>query len=221
MIKLLLGGAILALAWWVVYRLVTDQEKVRRVLRQISGNILEIGLYKDYPRPMGAALKSLNRSNAKLAGLLLPPSLLFMVPLGLVGYYLWSCAAFRPLAVGEAVLIRSGSTRPVELKLPDSVLLEAGPVSTEDSTYWKVKATREGRFVVGVEQARATLLVAEGWPSTQSLFRPGDLQVLYPPRHLWWGSYKLHWLWFVLATFLPTLIVVTKISPPGKTVCKP
>ena len=215
----ILAGLALALCWWLIWRLTTDAEKIDRALRSASGNFLEIGLYKDYPRPMLQSLGSLNGASLRLGWLLLPPSLLFLLPLFIIGFCVWSSLAFRPLVVGEAVLVSAQSIEPMELKLPMQLVLEAGPVRVKDSstTYWRVRGEEKGYFPFEVVGPQSTLHgylnVENNWPPPKSGFISTGVQVDYPRRELWIGTRRIHYALAVFLTFLIALPLTAVILP--------
>ena len=218
MLIAVLSGFVLALSWWVIWRFTTDDQKADRAIQAAGGNFLEIGVYKNYPRPMLKSLGALNRSSLRLGWLLLPPSLLFLIPLFLVGFYSWSTLAFRPPAVGESVLISAPSIEALELQTPPLLTVEAGPVRVPDSqtTYWRVLAEDKGAFPLQVNGPQVTLhgklKVMDTWTPLKGSMS-GKIQVDYPDRDLWVGTRRIHFALAVFLAFLIGLPLTNKLVP--------
>ncbi len=215
MIPILLGGLGLALSWWIIWRLVTRPEVVDSALSRAGGHFLEIGIYRDHPRPMLKSLGALNRAGMRLCWVLLPPSLAFTLPLLALGYLLWHSLALRPPVVAEAFLVSvTGPTEQVALEVPAELAVEVGParVGGEGQTSWRLRANQEGRFPIKVRtqsgETSKEVLVGQSWsPVWPSSNYSGGLtiEVDYPERTIWMGDTRIHW---ALALFLAFLVAL-------------
>lgn len=192
MTMLVLSGLALALSWHVLMRKTSDPRRLECSSNRVLAHFLEIGLYKDQPRQIGACLLDLWWAAWRLARALLWPCLLFLIPLAMVGTLLYQ-ADSRPLQVGEEVLLRAPLAK---LTLPPEVTLEAGPVEAEGVAFWRLRPKTAGLHRLQLGETTLELQVGGLW------LAPGSSPILYPQRTLWVGSHQLHWAWFVLVPFL-------------------
>ncbi len=230
---LALGGLILALIWWALWRLTTDSRSVGQILSQATGHFLEIGLYKDQPRAMGESLWELQRVSLRLGWVLLAPSLLFLIPLVLVGGYLGACSSHRPLLPGESAVLSVRGPAKVRLVLHPSLVEEAGPlvrdVNGKKETVWRISGTTPGSFQVAMEVGEKRYLKRVrvgapgpavkstrssrwlGWlqnPTELPLSGEAEVRLDYPPHTTWLGVWSVPW-WLVLLGWFLLFVTVT------------
>lgn len=205
---MVLGSLVLAVAWWVIWRLTTDDAKTKDVVDRATGHFLEIGLYKDHPRPMFKALWELQVASLRLGWVLLLPSLLFLIPLILVLPYLAASYTHRPLKVGEsAVVSLEGATAEATLELPTGLNLEAGPLvyptplspnnfsKVPRKNYsWRVSGSEPGSyqatFKAGRTEVTKRVRVGETWEAVNPRRTPGWVAWIWNPSE---GHFRRSW----------------------------
>jgi hypothetical protein len=234
---LLIASLLLGLAWIVLWRSTTSAERAVEVTDHGIGHFLEIGIYKDHPRVMFRCLGDLFLVSFRLARLLLPVSILFVLPCLLVVPYVASTFQSRPLEVGETTVLSVKSSEPIRLELPPGLVTEAGPVHdrSSQSYYWRLRGETPGVHLVRLGHTDLTKTVRVGDSGTVNgrrtpawghwLFHPTEwplpagpvveIRVDYPKRTLWVGDHEVHWGWFLFLGFLLSTVALSKIPRRG------
>lgn len=229
---LALASLFLAASWWLLLRWTTGLDALNKVLDKSAGHVLEIGLYKDEPRPMMASFWDLCRSSLELGRALLAPAVLFLLPLLLVSGPLISCYEHRSLKVEENVLLwvqaEFDDIDSLQLDLPAGIEMDSGPVrdATSGDVAWRLQATEPGtyrlRLTKSGQSVEKRLRVEQGlkplnpqrskswlhwvWQPTESVL-PGDawadrVRLDYPKRELWLMDRVWPWWLLLLLGFL-------------------
>ncbi len=153
----------------------SNQPRIRAVRDWIRGNMMAIRLYGDDLGLLFRLQGRILRATVTYLRLALVPLLALIVPVLLILIQLNLRFASRPLAPGEAtvvkVTLREGSARtaPVELEAPAGVTVETPAVRVESlgELAWRVRADAPGRhrLVVraGGETIHKELVAGHGW----------------------------------------------------------
>ena len=207
----LVGLAVVALATalvvLVVFRLTSNQARIRQTKRLIQAGFYEIRLFNEDPRAILRAQWTIFRANFTYMRLSLVPLLWMLVPLVLLMAQLQSHYGHRGLAPDEAALVKvrlagdwqqrvagtgaaaTGATArpPARLVAPDGVRVETGDVwmPAIREVAWRVRADAAGDYELGIQIAGQTYtktLSVSDRPRPQSTVRPSGLigQILYP-----------------------------------------
>lgn len=199
-----------AFCWWLLMRWATDADGLARMIHRALGHLLEIGLYKDAPRPLFGALGDLCKAGLKVGRLLLLPSILMLLPILPTLPWLSSLYQYRPVEPGESVVLSVNTAAPqsVKLKLPAGVKLDAPRVASPEEVFWRLRADQPGLYELEVDSEGQNLhrRLRVGIPGSVQTTGQG-LRLDYPPRTLWIGDIRVHWLlvllfWFILNTAL-------------------
>jgi len=234
-VTVLLAGFLLALGWLLIWRATTSQEKAGTLRNQAVAHLLEIGLYKDYPRPMLQSLGCLINISGQIMRLLFLPSLLFLLPALVIVLYTRALYAHRPVEPFESVVFSAITERPISLslRLPSEVHKEVGPITDSSGLrqFWRLRAAQAGSYVVAVhgqgETAEKILVVGSdpkslnprlgrSWKDWLLRFiekpLPGssvkEIKVNYPRRKQWLGPYPVHWGVELLLSFILWLMLL-------------
>ncbi len=181
----------------LVYRFLSNQEAIRAVKNRLKAHLLEARLFQHDPVLMGRAVLSLLKSNGRYLSLNLKPFLFMLVPVVLILIHMEARYGFRPLHVGDSVVVRtfwetgpSGSLEDAapHLDVSGGLHLEtpALRIASLGEVNWRVRATAEGvaslrirwaeqDVVVPVEVSRRTVPVSP-WNG-----RKGSLAMLWNP----------------------------------------
>ena len=233
--SLIPASFLLALAWLLLWRWTSVPCRTERVTGQGVGHLLEIGIYKDHPIVLLRCLGDLVLLSLSLGRLLLPASLLFLLPCLLIVPQLASRYDHRPYEVGEKVLVEVQAEVPVSLELPPGLELEAGPLFLGQSVYWRLSAAAEGDFRIRVidgadTQEKLLRVGGEGAvnPAREQgrfswLFHPSErplpsgssvreIHLDYPDQSLWLRDHEIHWGWLLLVGFFVWVALLNKLS---------
>lgn len=214
---------------------VSDQEAIGRIRRTIRGNLLAVRIYRHEIRTVLGLEGEILRDTLHYARQSVRPVLWLAVPVLLILAQLHPNFSERPFRPGEAILVQSfvepeDSVDAFQLKVPDGLRLEAGPVRipSRGEVTWRVRAERPGRYRVEIEDGESTtakqIVVDSGWNRVagvrsqslvSSLFYPGEepipssspvhaIRVDYPVLDLSFLGLHPHWL---LVFFLLSLVV--------------
>lgn len=231
----LLAGFLLALGWLLLWRATTSQKQGETLRNQAMAHLLEIGLYKDHPRPMLQSLGALFNTSGRVMKLLFPPSVLFVLPALVVVLYTQALYSHRPVKPWESVVLSVVTERPtpLSLRLPSEVHKEMGPISDPSGLrqYWRLSAPEAGSYTVTVQgeekTAEKTLVVGSepkslnprlgrSWRDWVLRFieKPlprssvNEIKINYPRRKQWIGPYLVHWGVKLLLSFAVWLMVL-------------
>ncbi len=167
----LFAGVVLLL----VFARFSDQEALRTAKDRVRAHLLELRLFGHDPHLVWAAEKNIVRANLLYLRLILKP-LVITLPIFawmLLGLYGWF--EFRPLALGEAVVVSAFIARPalasVRMTAPDLTTDEGLQVETpvlridqEHRCDWRIRALQAGehRLVLSTGTQRVERTVAVG-----------------------------------------------------------
>lgn len=186
---------ITAIAILLVFRATSDQKALRRVKNRITAGILEIRLFRDDLRAIFRAQWDILRHSLTYMRLSLVPMLWVIVPILLLMIQLQFHYGYRPLQVGESVIVRSSLTGAapadaVELSLRTSSAVDVETpllfLSEQGEASWRIGARGEGSHELRVRAGDLELV------KTVSVGRPDGLisprrpsarlldQLLYP-----------------------------------------
>ena len=162
-----------AMVW--IFGRTSDQDRIRHLREQIRGNLIGVRLFQ---RDVGVILRLQRRifgDTFRYMRLALVPMVVLLVPVLLIMTQLNLRFAIRPLAPGEAVVVKA-LVRDAELLGAPARLEAAGGVQVETPAVrmpaarevaWRVRATSPGehRLVVHVGSAsiETHLIAGEGW----------------------------------------------------------
>ncbi len=143
-----------------VYRVFSDQEKIRTVKDRIIAHLLEIRLYREsLPVTFNAQGKIL-QYNVQYLGLSLRPVLVMIVPLVLALFQMDLWFGHEPLKPGESAMVkvrlkdgRTPSRARVDLRIPPGIVLETPPLRIDlgGEVDWRIRALEPGSRDLTVE----------------------------------------------------------------------
>ncbi|HOE26849.1 MAG TPA: hypothetical protein PK696_04045 [bacterium] len=207
----------------ISYRLVSDQDAIRRLKKRVQGHLLGIYLYRDDPRAMLGSLGRVWSNSMRYLAYSLVPFAVAFVPVALVCLQLDLRYAHRPLRPGERMTVSvelDPSAPPPALSSTGGLQIETAPLAIGGTgeTNWRVRAVAQGAQAVTVAVGEETLAlpVAVGGaarplcrrrlrsPVRQGLLCPaGDpiprgsavraVRVSYPPERVRLAGMRLHW----------------------------
>jgi hypothetical protein len=166
---LVLWPALMGVVALQIYKLVSAQKALARVKGQISMRLLEIRLFSHDIAQVLRSTGAIVVKNFSYLGLHLVPMAVMLVPMLLVMSQLVAHYAYAPAPPGSVELLRLAlepgaavAPRDVSLELPAGVALDAPQVGTADGrVFWRLRAEREGDFVLRVRVGDETL--EKGW----------------------------------------------------------
>ena len=181
---IVISFAIGILMLWIFGK-VSNQEAIRTVRDRIRGNMLGIRLYGD---DLGILFRLQMRILGQTGKYLLhsfSPMLVMLVPILLVLTQMNLRYSVRPLEPGEHAVVKvrlqqaSPMREPVELRVPDGVVLETPGVRIEDpdedlrEVAWRIRALEPGEYTLtvktGEQSLEKTLRVGGDWKSVSAL----------------------------------------------------
>lgn len=152
-LPLLLLGVATGLVLLLIFRLLSDQTRIKRLKDAIKAHILEMWLFRNDPRILLSAQGRILLLNGRYLGLMVRPMLVLIVPLVLVLLALEGWFGYRPLRPGETALVEAEVAKGSDRFLR-AAALEAGPglkVETEPlriapsrEVDWRIRATQAG-----------------------------------------------------------------------------
>jgi hypothetical protein len=206
--------SVLTAVWsLLLFKLVTPQRRLVAARDQLTGHLLELGLYQDHLRVVGRIQRDLARANLRYLALTLPALLVLGLPMALTLIELDGRFAVRPLQPGETTVVSAQLTpaqgarlQELELVAPPGLRVEAGPVrdATTASAAWRLHAETPGRHelslrLAGQEIASRNLPVGTGLMRLVETVRPrgasvSALSIQWPERRTRYLGLELHWL---------------------------
>ncbi len=151
---MLVISVVTGVAMLVIFKATSDQNAIKRAKNLVKGHFLAIRLYKDDIGLMVDTMKNIIVSNLLYMKQSLRPMLFLLVPVGIILIQLGVRYEFRPLKVGEAVVVSlrvedaAVELADVRLDLPEGLELNIPPVRVEQlrEINWRLKATQSGVF---------------------------------------------------------------------------
>ncbi len=181
----------LALIWSVMMRYPTFRSPLERAILEVQGHLLEVSLYGAFPRVMAGSLGRLLGSCGRLSYSLLRPSIAFAIPLLLGILILFGGYQYRPILVGEPVLVwiesepSTGGVADWTLQVPSSISVEVDGFASADRKYWRLRSQEAGRHALRFVSARGkcekSLLVAQESVVLSASRRPFGVRWLLSP----------------------------------------
>lgn len=181
------------LALWIFGK-VSDQDRIRKVRDRIRGNVIGIRLFGD---DIGLLFRLQGRilwDTLIYMRYALVPTLVLIVPFLLILTQANLRFALRPLAPGEATVVKvrtaeeAAGLGEVSLEVPDGVVLESPGVRAPDlaETAWRLRAEAPGTYELmvsaGGQRLTKELVVGDRWGAVSPL-RTGESlfdMLLYP-----------------------------------------
>jgi hypothetical protein len=156
---LTLAAIVVAVPTLLVFRRLSNQERLHVTKNRIKAHILELWLYRD---DVGIVLRAQGRLlglNARYIALTLPAMVLIAPPMLVLLGVLAPWYEARPLRPGEATIVSvhardaSALAGDVRLVASDGVLVEtpALRIPASNEVDWRIRATRPGVHTVAVE----------------------------------------------------------------------
>ena len=162
--------ALVGLAWislltgvgmLMVYRHISDQDKIKHVKNRIKAHFLEIRLFKEDMVIGLRAQKNILINNFKYMGLALKPMLFMLPPIILVLVQLEVRYGYRSFQPGDtsvlSVRLASDPTQlgTIDLKVPEGIEIQTPAVRTVESGHygvdWRIGVTQRGNHDVSVQ----------------------------------------------------------------------
>lgn len=152
----------LAMVW--VFKLTSNQGKIRWAKDLFKAHVLEIRLYQHELVLIIRALAGALKANLFYLSYTLRPLLVLILPVALLFMQLDERYARRPLSPGEETIVKvvlaeglDPFSTQVRLQLPAGLRLAAGPVRIRDTREvdWRVEVERPGRYALEVSAAGA------------------------------------------------------------------
>ena len=139
-----------------VFKATSDQAGIKKAKNLVKGHFLAIRLYRDDIGLMLDTMKNIILSNLFYMRKSLRPMLFLVVPVGVILVQIGSRYEFRPLAVGESMVvsmrlaekISAADLSKVELDLPEGLHSDIPPVRIEArrEISWRIRAEKPGDY---------------------------------------------------------------------------
>jgi len=147
----------LGLVMLVAFRYTSNQKQIRRCKDAIKANLLALRLYKDDLVVTFKTQVRLFAAVARLQRYVLAPVVVMTLPMLLLFGQMAAHHQWRPLAPGEAAILRvefAGSAIPdlgdIQIKSPPGVAAEVGPLPGRGDVVWRVRGVNPGRHQVEI-----------------------------------------------------------------------
>jgi len=186
MTGMIIISAVTGILMLIIYKYTSNQKGITRAKDRIKGNFLAIMLYKDSLRVLLGSIGGILRWNLVYMAHNLRPLAVMIVPVLLLLVQLNFWYGYRPVAVGEEVLVNVKVARSVNLFEEEATLSADAGVDVQTAA---VRMPLDGEIawrVSGVEPGAHTLTVQVGDVSETKTFVVGDnekLNYLVPKRH--------------------------------------
>ena len=161
----------------MVYRYISNQDRIKETKNRIKAHFLEVRLFKDNMRVMLKAQKNILLYNFRYMGLAVKPMLFMLPPIILILIQLEVRYARRPLHVGESAIVsvkmESDPMKGPEMQLvvPSGITIETPPLRVPEGgeINWRIKANQAGRFSIGIKSADSNSEVSKTVHVTRSV----------------------------------------------------
>lgn len=178
----------------MIYRHISNQEKIKATKNKIKAHFLEIRLFKDDMGLTLVAQKNILINNFKYMLLAMKPMVVMLVPIILVLVQLEARYDKRPLMPGEKTLVSIGldidptEGEVVTLEVPEGLVLETPPVRIREKKQvdWRLRAEKAGtyqlQFTVGDNSFSKTLVVTDKTkPINEQVARSSFAETIFQP----------------------------------------
>ncbi len=158
----------------IVYKYTSNQDALAQVKDRIKAHLLEAWIYREDVAVMLRAQLSVLRANLKYVALNLKPLAVMIIPVVIILVHLNFRYGMRPLKPGEETVVKSVRQEVVtaekmdeKLLAPEGIEVQTNGVRIEErgEVAWRVKAVREGRYILEVDAGdktyKKTLVVGE------------------------------------------------------------
>ena len=158
----MLAGVLMLL----IFRLTSNQAKIKEAKDRMQAHLLEVLLFKNSPRIILSAQKSLLRYNARYMKLAFTPMLFMILPVSLLLVHLDGWFGYRPLKAGESAIISvkmsedgPGLMSQLSLEADKGLLVETPPLRITETgeVDWRVRADAPGDHYVTLRTAGHTI----------------------------------------------------------------
>ena len=194
-------------AVWI-FRQLTDEAALRRVLNRLHANLLEIRLFAEEPALVWKAQKAVIGDNVRFLALVAKPVVILGLLFALLYSPLDSVYGWHPVAIGHSAVVTMKGSGP-KLVVPNGIVVETPPVrvTAENETSWRIRAVAPGDGEMRAGTASIRVLAGD-----QTLIpkrrRAGPLEIDYPKGLVTVGPFTLPWLsWFLVFSALGALFV--------------
>ena len=159
LVGVVLVSAIISVFMLLVFKWTSDQDAMDKVKRRIHASLFEIRLFNDDLVNIFRSSVDIVKHNVYYVRLTLLPLLIMIVPLVLVVAQLQFHYGYQNLKPGTSTLLKveltpEQASRPtVQLKAPEGVSVEAGPVwvPSKHELGWRIKPQAAGDHVLTLE----------------------------------------------------------------------
>jgi hypothetical protein len=150
---IVISSLVTGLFMLVIFRWTSNQQQIRRIKDMIKALILEIRLYKDSPRIIMRAFSAILIKNLLYLRYAVTPLLFVFIPVSVILIQLHFRYDYRPVSVGETVLVKiflkNGQTalaQDVSLTASDGLIVETAPLHIPQNSEmdWRLKVTQQG-----------------------------------------------------------------------------
>jgi hypothetical protein len=148
---------------WTVGK-TSNQDQIRSVKRRVFAHILELRVFRDEPRVMWRAQKSLFAANMRYIGLMLLPVLWMGLPFAVLLVHVDAFYGRSPLPVGRESIVTVAMRSPLDAQAPEPMLAAPPGVAVETPAVrvmsarevsWRIRPLRpvsgELRLTLGAE----------------------------------------------------------------------
>lgn len=147
-LTVLSAGVGVVLLW--VFQKTSNQSKIRTTKRLVQASLLELRIFRDEPRTVWRAQKSLLTTNLRYIGLMLVPALWAALPFAILVAHLESFYGRSPMAEGSESILTIRMRTPLAavaptLTTPPGVVPETPMVRVvaEQEISWRIRARAE------------------------------------------------------------------------------
>ena len=177
----------------LIFKRISNQDGIRQTKNRIKAHLLEMRLYKDDIRLSIRAMLRIMLNNLRYLTYALKPMLVLMIPVLFILIYTGTRYGYRPVGVGEDVILTAtlqeeSGLQEIHLETPEEIHVETPPlrIPLEKKIYWRVRALKEGNFNIeihlGEQIVKKEIIVGTGIRNLSSRRVKGNsIQVLFYP----------------------------------------
>jgi hypothetical protein len=171
--SLALFSLIIGILMLIIFRLTSNQQKIRDTKNKIRAYIFELSLFKDEIGLVLSSQKNIFVYNLKYIKYAMKPMLFMMIPLALILIQMESWYGYRPLKPDEKAVVsikfnKSGDTlQDVKLSSDSGIAIETPPLRIPDQKEvdWRIRARELGThyliFDISGEKIRQKVIVSQ------------------------------------------------------------
>ncbi len=150
----------------LIFRLTSNQAKIKEVKDKMQAHLIEILLFKDSPRIILSAQKNLLRYNAHYMRHAFTPMVYMILPMSLLLINLDGWFGYRPLKIGEPAIVsvKLSEEGPkllsqISLEADKGLIVETPPLRIPENgeINWRIRADAPGEHYITVKTARHTI----------------------------------------------------------------